>query len=150
MWDWLNGIINPSATPVRRQANLLSMPDPDSGKTVVVPTNEQVMTLSPQGSPDSIGLTHMLFHRCRCSIEQPVGGRCYECGGTSCVRCHGHCARCHKPICPEHSKFTDGPTGQQVRLCRVCHDSMRRKRLVGGAARILLSPFINFDKGQQP
>ena len=146
MWDWRKCVVNPNANPVRREANLLSMPDPDSGKMVVIPLDENILVLSPEGSPDSVKLAIEQFHRCRCSLRVPVGGRCYQCGGTSCIHCHGHCAACHKPICPEHSQFVQEPAGQQMRLCQHCYAVMRRKKVTGIIARVLLCPFVKFQK----
>ena len=83
---------------------------------------------------------------CGCGCLRPPGGYCAECLETACVSCFGLCSACSKPICPRHSVFVPGSTGSGRRLCKLCHDTAKRQRVLGGTVRLLLSPFIRFDK----
>jgi len=90
--------------------------------------------------------SHRTAHRraCSCGCLKPAGGYCALCANVSCVACHGVCSRCHMPICPRHSVFSDIDGARAERLCNQCSAERRRQRRLRGFVRGILSPFIRF------
>jgi hypothetical protein len=137
--------------PVRRTTRVVVIADPDSGITDAQPVQDELYSLSPEGSLDRVVIDHARVLHCGCSATKPVGGRCADCGMFSCVDCFGRCARCLRPLCLEHSQLIV-VAGQQnpLRFCRRCGDQLRRRQLGSKLLRGLLSPFVVFDgRGQE-
>ena len=150
MFGTLKSILARVSTPVQRTVNLSHRPDPQTGQPEIQPVSEELVLHSKTGSVDIVKVTYEGFHHCGCTNAIPIGGRCAICGVASCAQCHGRCQVCMKPICLEHSKFLETELGARTRLCRGCYESLKRKRLVKGAVRKVLSPFIAFDNQEKP
>lgn len=150
MSRYLQSILSGQSKPVQRNVNLRSTPDPDTGKTVLLPTSEEAFAISQDDSADIVRVRHDQFYHCRCTADKPLGGRCFVCGGSSCVDCHTHCSTCRKPLCPEHAVIAPGPSGQGITLCEVCAHKTKQKALRQKVARLLLSPIVRFPEKEQP
>ena len=128
-----------------RQKRLIEVTDgPVAGQERILEASDEVHVLSDEGSVDTLNKRER--HPCDCGCFSPVGGRCYECGAITCVRCHGHCSSCGKPICLEHSVAVDVPGDQRVRFCGSCYTGLARKQRLARITRFLLSPFVRFEK----
>lgn len=116
--------------------------DPVTGQERVLDESVEIDVLGDQGSVDTVSRHKRIFRDCGC--DGPPGGQCSECGAISCPRCHGHCGRCGKPICLEHSVVVGAPDEQGPRLCRRCDVAIRRRRRLASFGRSALSPFVRF------
>lgn len=81
---------------------------------------------------------------CLCGCLRPPGGFCL-CGGLVCVDCLRRC-RCGKPLGPCCAVLVEQPSGHTLCLCKPCSESTARKRRLRQVGRLLLSPFIKFEK----
>ena len=59
-------------------------------------------------------------------------------GPISCPDCYGHCARCGKPICLEHSVVVGAPDEEGPRLCKRCDAVLSRRRRLALFGRTVL------------
>jgi len=114
--------------PLKRNFEYEVTHDPDTGQERILGYKEQEDVLSDMGSVDSRSVTHKSFLDCGC--DKPAASRCNECGGLSCESCQGHCQKCKKPICLEHSYFTQDNEKGEIRFCRSCYDRVVRKRML--------------------
>lgn len=130
--------------PLRRKHMYEVTDNPITGQDRILELTQEEDSLSDQGSIDSAGLHRRYIRDCGC--DGPVGGRCFECGAISCRSCHGRCHKCQKPICLEHSNLLDFGEHGSARLCKRCYDEITRKQRLVRISRLLLSPFIQFEK----
>ncbi len=130
--------------PIRIKEQYEVTDDPATGHERILGSTYEEDILSDRGSINTLGkVTHYALH---CGCYDEIGGRCYECGAISCVKCHGRCAVCSCPICQAHSIFVPSEGGRQLKLCRQCYDKTVRRRRIVGVTRFLLSPFIRFER----
>ena len=129
--------------PIRKKEFYEVTDDAATGRERILGASLEHDVLSDEGSIDTLGKLKRYAWDCGCYAE--VGGRCYECGAISCVKCHGRCAACSCPICQAHSVFVPSEGGGQLRLCRQCYDTTRRRRRLVAFARIIFSPFLRFE-----
>lgn len=118
--------------------------DPVSGQEQILDAMEEIDLLSDHGAVKSLGRHERPFGGCGCN--QPIGGRCVECGALSCVQCHGRCYICAAPICLRHSVFVDSPDGRRLRFCGRCHAQVVRRQRLHKVGRFLLAPFVRFEE----
>lgn len=111
--------------------------NPITGEDRTLELTQEDNFLSDQGSVDSVDLHHRYFRDCGC--DGPVGGICRDCGAINCIKCHGRCQSCQKPICLEHSNYLHVEGQEKIRLCRRCHDSIVRKQRLAKVGRFFLS-----------
>lgn len=131
------------ARPLRRKRLLDVTEDPDTGQERILESSVEIDSLSDFGSIDTVGKRKQYFTDCGC--HKPVGGRCVQCNGLSCVDCHGRCYVCSSPICLKCSIFVDSSAGGRIRFCRRCHDRLARRSLLRKIGRFFLAPLIDFD-----
>ena len=129
--------------PLRRTRHDNTTVDPKTGKECPSESFYQDDLLSDKGSVDTLSNHRDYIQHCGC--PGPVGGCCHDCGEFSCVKCHGRCGSCMKPLCLECSVFVDVAGGGKVRLCRRCHLRIVRRERLAKVTRLLLSPFIRFE-----
>lgn len=132
-------LFGPGQTPIRRELGVHITLDGD-GRPVVQPVDGEALTLSEDGSVDKVRISRDRFFHCGCAAATTqVGGMCKQgpCRKVSCVRHHGRCAACFKPLCLECSLFLE-----EVRLCPRCHEPLRRKLARQNITRALFRPFI--------
>ncbi len=126
--------------PLRRKHTTQITTDPITGEERILGWSQEEDVLGDQGSVDSMSVQRKFFLDCGCEGEG--AGRCFECGAISCRECHGRCAKCQKPICPQHSRFLEMANQGQVRLCGSCFDKTSRKQARARIGRFLLSLFV--------
>jgi len=120
-----------------------------AGDPVIEPVEGESISLSPSGSIDRVKITNDRWYHCRCNANQwRPGGGCGEpgCHNISCERCFKRCHECYKPLCLEHASHAE-VNGQQVTYCSRCLAALRQKRFLHTAAKLLLSPFLDFGGG---
>lgn len=128
---------------IRREEKRRMTQSPFGDRVDELQVEQTAHALGPDGSVDS---QHAAVSRpgvCGC-LKEP-GGYCAVCGNLSCVDCHGHCFCCHKPICPRHAEFPNGASDRVTRVCAECASTNRRRGLLRGLGRLLLSPFVQFE-----
>ncbi len=128
-------------SPFRRIFDVFVGTDPRTGEPVALPTQAEIHTISPDGSPDTVRYHVPQTRDCLHPVEAPFGGACYECRSQSCAQCHGMCHECQKPICVECSRFRESPKGR-VRLCHRCQGILRRRHTAKAVGWFLVSPFV--------
>lgn len=133
--------------PVRRRRRLRWTRD-DDGHEVLLPMEGDSLDVGE--SVDSAHIDIDRFYHCGDPMTIPAGGKCAEngCNRVSCQKCAGRCARCRKPLCIECSRFMPAENGQSVRLCWGCAAAVRRERVLRAVGRVLLRPFVRFERGQ--
>jgi len=134
--------------PIRGEREQEVVHEPWQGTANPIGQSDATHVLSDAGGIESLRTNRR--YACDCGCLRPPGGFCAVCGGVVCERCFGFCEQCHMPLCPRHSVFLEEPGGQQRRLCRECGDSRARKRLGTRVARVVLSPFIEFEDSDAP
>jgi len=127
--------------PIRGQRNRNIVHDPWARDSNQMDQADIAHILSDSGAIESYQTQRQFSCGCGCLL--PAKGFCAVCSETVCIDCFGHC-RCGKPLCPRHSLFVTGPTGQSIRLCQACHESIKRKHFARTFWRTLLSPFFRF------
>ena len=147
MFDRLNNLWQQGTLPIRRILTIAHSSDPVSGRPLTKPLNEEHISISPEGSTDTVKIVS--FYKCGCPGDLPVGGRCVVCGDVSCRSCQRVCFRCKVPLCPQHVITVPDNRANEVSLCRSCHDGLKRQRLIGNIARAALSPFVSFEDRRQ-
>lgn len=132
--------------PLRRKETREITHDPVTGQDRITEQSFENDVLSDQGSVDSAGLHRKFFRDCGCDAK--IGGQCYECGGISCIACHGRCHICQKPICLEHSEFieTEGEGQERTRLCSRCYGKVTRKQKWAKVGRFFLSTIVREEQ----
>ena len=137
------------STPIRRDAQLRMTVDSD-GNQVIEPVAGESITLSKEGSIDTLKFSPDSFYHCGCTVQLPIGGQCAEpsCQQVSCQRCFGRCSFCLKPTCLEHTRYIEMAQAQQVRVCCACHNTLKRKRLFRSIINNALRPFGVLEKGK--
>ncbi len=122
----------------------------DERGNVVVNLHETTQhRVSDQDCLDTLELDFSDYFDCGCNAKtNRLGGRCAECGGTTCEKCFAmaRCACCMKPLCLRHAfSFEPGRGQARVILCATHHDEMRRRQFWRRVGRAVLSPFVAFD-----
>ena len=105
---------------------------------------DAVHTVSDAGAIESHRTARHFAAGCGCIA--PPAGFCAVCSETACSSCFGFCERCRKPLCPRHTVFIEEPDDRKIRRCRPCHETKGRTRRLRQIGRLLLSPFIVFEK----
>jgi len=129
--------------PIRRESKRRVTQSPFDSRLDELQLEQSEHAVDDAGGIDS---QHAAVSRpgvCGC-LKEP-GGYCAACGNLSCVACHGHCLQCHKPICPRDSHFPNGVADRETRMCADCWSTTKRRGLLRGLGRILLSPFVQFE-----
>jgi hypothetical protein len=136
--------------PVRREAQLKVTRD-EEGNLVMEPVDMEAIVLSPEGAVDRYVVRPQRFHGCGCPAEMPIGSKCGEpgCGRISCERCSARCQACLKPLCPQHVARL-ALAGQAMAFCSRCLAKHLRRRRLRAVARLVLHPFVNFDRLVDP
>jgi hypothetical protein len=137
--------------PVRRTATVFVRPDPKTGVGHWIPIEEQETHLSAEGSPDTVRTEYAQFWDCGHSVHHaPLGGQC-TCGRLSCTECHGQCANpgCRRPLCPACSYAAEDPCCPGDCFCRSCHEKSVRGRVIKGALRFLVRPFVIDERSER-
>ena len=130
--------------PVRRQATVLRRQSGQVGEELEVLLESRETVLSGQGSTDTVITKSQAFHDCGHSVDTPVAGICL-CGKTSCEACHGSCLACNRPLCPECSR----ENRDAQRICQACLERSRRRGWAKVALRILIAPFVSFEREER-
>ncbi len=126
--------------PLRRKLNRQVTIDPVTGQQRVLALDEGETILSDEKSVDSLDTRYTCFLDCGC--DGPVGGRCYECGAISCKNCYGRCHSCGRPLCLACSRYLTSDSGERLRLCKHCHESLSRKRFWSGITQAIKGLFV--------
>ena len=129
--------------PIRGEREQDVVHDPWERNEQQLGQKDTTHVLSDEGAIESLRTGRRIA--CVCGCLKPAGGFCGKCVQPVCVDCFGFCVGCHMPLCPRHSTFAAGDNGSTVRLCRACHGSLSRKKLVRGLFRAALSPFVRFE-----
>ena len=129
--------------PIRKKEFYEVTNDAATGRERILGASYEEHILSDEGSIDTLGKKKVYFTDCGCN--RPPGGRCHVCGKISCVSCHGRCQLCSVPLCQACSIFVTTQGGGQLRFCRQCYDTTRRRRRLVAFARVVLSPFLRFE-----
>ena len=149
MEDLFKHLFGDESTPVRRTLTLRIRHDSD-GRSVVEPVEGKAITLSDEGSIDTISFTPDRFYDCGCNADAKVGGQCAEtaCKRVSCTNCFTRCLRCAKALCLMHARIMEDRMHGRQHLCVYCHNTVtRRCRLLTGL-RVAASPFLVIEKRQ--
>lgn len=143
MNDVFNLLFGNNQKSIRRRTVLKPTSDVD-GQPIVEAIEGETISLSPDGSIDSIQVVPDRFFHCGCTAEKPMGGRCQEggCNRVSCTQCFSRCKACGLPLCLEHRFMAIDDAGREVVLCRRCKEAMQRGRIMRG----VLSPLIDFKE----
>ena len=136
---------------IRREHKRHVAQNPWSGHETYLGHEQTDHVLSDKGGLESLTQAQSPVSSCGCIA--PPAGYCAPCiamglEGTVCQACKGICGKCHKPICPRHSKFEHPASREPVRLCEECFDSLKRKHSYQSALRSFFSPFIDFGDRQ--
>ncbi|HRZ99345.1 MAG TPA: hypothetical protein P5055_01300 [Candidatus Paceibacterota bacterium] len=149
-------LLDPDARSVRTRAKYRLKMDPD-GNPVIEPIQGETIQLSADGSLDTVEVVPDRFYSCGHSAQASLGGRCAEpgCGHTSCEKCFRVCARCSKPLCPEHQQpilAHSRQAGQEETLwvCAACRTRIKRSHFWRGLARMATGLFIESPPEQKP
>ncbi len=146
----LDLIFGNSGKPVRRTVEVKIGKD-KKGKARIEPVQGELVSLSVEGSIDSVRVVPEKFYDCGCSAQYQIGGQCGEphCEDISCSGCFGRCTLCQKPLCLRCSKYFLFDHGRPARLCSYCNDGVTRQRKRKALASALLHPIDSFRRGKK-
>ncbi len=127
--------------PIRVQDDGAVTQNPWTGETTPDRHVHTAHALGHRGLLESMRLERRFA--CGCGCISQAAGFCSVCGATACPSCLARCGACLRPLCPAHQVVI--ACGSPFRLCRDCNDASVRRRLLRGAARWALSPFVRFE-----